>query len=184
MDKDYFRKLKGWFGPWLALALMGCGPAISPILVREARQEPGAPASFAELRANPEKYLGKPVILGGEVISVSLKDGKSLLAVNQQDLDPRLQPQGPGYGTFYAESREFLSPSFYVAKRKVTVAGVVKGRLNGAPLLEARQIHLGDYPPWQKWYYPVPREWYGGDPALEYWYTPPYFDPWRTRGGR
>ncbi len=23
----------------------------------------------------------------------------------------------------------------------------------------------------------MPREWYGYDPNLEYWYTPPYFDP-------
>ena len=171
-------------GLWLAVALMGCGPAISTTLIQEARQEPGAPASFAALKADPKQYQGKLVILGGEVISVSMKNGKSILAVNQRELDPRLQPYGPGYGgMFYVESHEFLSPSFYVANRKVTVAGVVRGRLDGAPLLEARQIHLGDYPPWDKWYYPVPREWYGGDPALEYWFTPPYFDPWRQKGG-
>jgi outer membrane lipoprotein len=167
----------------LSLALMGCGPAITPNFIQAAGQETGAPTSFAALKANPENYQGKLVILGGEVISVSLKDGKSLLAVNQRELDPRFQPYGAGYGgTFYVESDKFLSPSFYVPNRKVTVAGVVRGRLDGAPLLEARQVHLGDYPPWEKWYYPVPREWYGDDPALEYWFTPPYFDPWR--GGR
>jgi starvation-inducible outer membrane lipoprotein len=166
------------------MALAGCGPAISTGLVQQAAREPGAPGNFAALRANPEKYQGKLVILGGEVISASRQDGKSLLAVNQRELDPRLQPYGPGYGgTFYVESDEYLSPSSYAANRKVTVAGVVRGRVNGAPLLQARQIHLGDYPPWEKWYYPVPREWYGGDPALEYWFTPPYFDPWRTKGG-
>lgn len=168
----------------LCLGLMGCGPAISPALTQQARLETGAPSGFAALKANPEQYQGKLVILGGEVMSVSWKDGKSLLAVNQRELDPRLQPYGPGYGgTFYVESDEFLSPSYYVANRKVTVAGVVQGRLDGAPLLKARQIHLGDYAPWEKWYYPVPREWYGGDPALEHWFTPPYFDPWRNRGG-
>lgn len=169
---------------WLAAAFIGCGPAVSQKYVQEVGQERGAPADFAALKANPEQYQGKLMILGGEVISVTLKDGKSLLAVNQRDLDPRYQPYGPGYGgTFYVLSGEFLSPSHYVANRKVTVAGVVRGRLDDAPLLEARQIHLGDYPPWEKWYYPVPREWYGGDPNLEYWFTPPYFDPWRTRGG-
>ncbi len=167
------------------LALAGCGPAISTGLIQQASQESGAPANFAALAANPEIYQGKLVILGGEVISVSPKDGGSLLALNQRDLDPKLAPYGPGYGgTFYVESAEFLSPSLYVPKRKVTVAGVVKGRLDGAPLLKATEVHAGDYPPWEKWYYPVPREWYGGDPALEYWFTPPYFDPWRTRGGR
>lgn len=165
------------------LALAGCGPAISTGLVQQAAQEPGAPGGFAALKANPEQFQGKLVILGGEVISVSPKDGGSLLALNQRELDASLAPYGTGYGgIFYVESATFLSPSFYVPKRKVTVAGVVKGRLDGAPLLTAREIHLGDYPPWEKWYYPVPREWYGGDPALEYWFTPPYFDPWRTKG--
>lgn len=177
-------KIKLYVGFCVALALAACGPAISPTLIQQARLEPGAPPDFTALRANPEHYQGRLVLLGGEVISVSPKDNGSLLAVSQQNLDSRLQPQGPSYGNFYVESREFLSPSFYVHKRKVTVAGVVKGRLDGAPLLEARQIHLGDYPPWEKWYYPVPREWYDGDPALEYWFTPPYFDPWRQRGGR
>lgn len=163
-------------------AFLGCAPAISQRYVQEARMDPGAPADFAALQANSEKFQGKTVVLGGEVISVSLKDNKSLLAVSQRELDSHLQPYGPAYGTFYVLSDEFLSPSFYVAKRKVTVAGVVKGTLEGAPLLEARQIRLGSYPPWEKWYYPIPREWYDYDPALEHWFTPPYFDPWR--GGR
>jgi hypothetical protein len=26
-------------------------------------------------------------------------------------------------------------------------------------------------------YEPVPPSWYGNDPAMRQWYTPPYFDP-------
>ncbi len=167
----------------LMAALLGCGPAISQKYIKEARTETGAPADFAALQANPEKFQGKMVVLGGDVISVSLKDDNSLLAVSQRELNPQLQPYGPAYGTFYVMSDEFLSPSFFVANRKVTVAGVVQGTFEGAPLLKARQIRLGDYPPWEKYYYPVPREWYGGDPALEHWFTPPYFDPWRGGHG-
>lgn len=169
----------------VVLAFAGCAPAISTGLVQQAATETGAPANFAALQANPENYQGKLVILGGEVISVTLKNGKSLLALNQRELDSQLQPYGPGYGgTFYVKSDTLLPPSLYVPQRKVTVAGVVQGTLDGTPFLEARQVHIGDYPPWEKWYYPVPREWYDGDPALEYWFTPPYFDPWRTKGGR
>ncbi|MBW1991408.1 MAG: Slp family lipoprotein [Deltaproteobacteria bacterium] len=164
----------------VCLVVLGCGPVISPALTRQASLEAGSPANFAQLRENPEQYRGKLVILGGEIISVSLQEGMCLLAVHQRDLDHHLQPYGPGYGgTFYVESEEFLPPSRYVKGRKVTVAGVVKGSLKGSPLLQARQIHLGDYPPWEEWYYPIPREWYNGDPNLEYWFTPPYFDPWR-----
>ena len=39
-------------------------------------------------------------------------------------------------------------------------------------------------PTWEKWYYPVPRDWYDYDPNLEYWNTPPRFDPWYGGGGR
>ncbi|MDI6853679.1 MAG: Slp family lipoprotein [Deltaproteobacteria bacterium] len=166
----------------LTAVLCGCGPAISQRYVQEARLDPGAPLDFAALQADPARFKGKTVVLGGEIISVSLKDDKSLLAVSQQELSPSLEPYGPAHGTFYVLSDEFLPPSYYIAKRKVTVAGVVQGTHEGAPLLKARQIHLGSYPVWEKWYYPIPREWYDYDPALEHWFTPPYFDPWR--GGR
>ena len=65
----------------------------------------------------------------------------------------------------------------YLPKSKVVVAGVVEGEKDGRLLLKARQVTLLAPPTWEKYYYPVPREWY--PPELEYWYTPPYFDPYR-----
>jgi hypothetical protein len=47
--------------------------------------------------------------------------------------------------------------------------------------LKARQVTFLAPPTWEKYHYPVPREWY--PPELEYWYTPPYFDIYRG-GGR
>ena len=50
--------------------------------------------------------------------------------------------------------------------------------------LKAREVAFIAPPVWEKWYYPVPREWYDNDPAMEHWYTPPYFDPRRPDGRR
>jgi starvation-inducible outer membrane lipoprotein len=168
------------FGLGLSLILAGCGPVISPAITRQVV----SPPAFSALQADTGAYLGQTVILGGEVVSVTAKNGGSLLEVDHRELDADLRPvEVPvSGGSFFVESAEWLSPRSYVPKRRVTVAGEVKGRYRDAPLLQAKEIHLGDYPRWEEWYYPVPREWYRGDPALEYWFTPPYFDPWRGRG--
>jgi starvation-inducible outer membrane lipoprotein len=144
-------------------------------------QQTDSTLSFVELRADPGKYQGKTLVLGGEVMKVQLQDGKSLLWVSQKELDSRLRPVDAPIvgGTFLVESEDWLSPDTYVPKRKVTVAGVVLGQRDGFPLLRARQIYLWEYP------YKMDdllKEWI--DPSMSYWYTPPYFDPWRTTGGR
>ncbi len=165
----------------LILALPGCGPAISPSL---QQQQVAAPrVSFQELSANPDKYQGQVEILGGRVMKVTLKDNKSYMEVDQRDLDDKLYPAGKASGgTFWVESGEFLSPSKYQPQSTVTVAGVVAGRMEGFPLLKAREIHFWEAPPWEEWYYPIPRSWYEGNPQLEYWYTPPYWNPRAPRG--
>ncbi|MCL4501748.1 MAG: Slp family lipoprotein [Deltaproteobacteria bacterium] len=174
-------KTSSWliFVAWLALA--GCAPAVSTTM----QPETGPRVGFAELSAQPEKYQGQTKILGGEVMRVRPQGRGSLLIVDQHDLDSHLFPStGASGGTFLVESDEWLSPGAYQPKSVITVAGVVEGKKDGLLLLKARQIHLWEGPRWEKWYYPVPREWYGNDPNLERWYTPPYFSPWYPGTGR
>lgn len=167
----------GWL--ILILALAGCGPAISTGLQQEADPRVG----FAELSAHPDRYKGRLEILGGEVMSVQPWGNGSLLTVDQRQLDDRLFPIGAASGgTFQVESDEWLNSSQYVPKSKVVAAGVVEGEKDGLLLLKARQVTFLAPPYWEKYYYPVPREWY--PPELEYWYTPPYFDPYRGGGRR
>ena len=162
---------------WLIFGLslaMGCGPAISTSL----QQEAGPRVSFAELAARPDKFKGRMQILGGEVMSVTPWGTGSLLAVDQRPLDDRLYPLGAASGgTFLVESDVWLNSNEYLPKSTVVVAGVAEGEKDGRLLLKARQVTLLAPPIWEKYYYPVPREWYA--PELEYWYTPPYFDPYR-----
>ncbi len=163
----------------ICAALAGCAPAI----FTSVQQEAGPKIGFAELAAHPERYQGQTQILGGEVMQVQPLGQGSLLTMDQRDLDSHFFPTGTtSGGTFLVESDEWLNPAIYQPKSKVTVAGVVAGRKGGLLLLKAKQVHYWEGPAWEKWYYPVPREWYEGDPNLEYWFTPPYFDPWR--GGR
>lgn len=161
--------------PLLAALLAGCGPVISPNLMRQA----GPPVNFAELAAQPEKFPGRTVVLGGEVMSVKPQNGGSLLLVDQRPLDAQLRPveKAASGGSLAVASDRWLASDAYVPQRKVTVAGVVQGRLNGAPLIKAREIYLWEHP---FKLIAVPPEWYDNDPVMEYWYTPPYFDPWRS----
>jgi starvation-inducible outer membrane lipoprotein len=166
-----------WFIVGLSLAA-GCGPAISTSLQREA----GPRVNFADLAAHPDQYKGRLEILGGEVMSVAPWGTGSLLIVDQRRLDDRLYPVGTtSGGTFVVESDTWLNSDQYVPKSKVVAAGVVAGQKDGWLLLKAKQVTFLSPPNWEKYYYPVPREWYPHE--LEYWYTPPYFDPYRG-GGR
>jgi len=165
----------------ICLALAGCASSLTPAIPPET----GPRVGFAELVANPEKYLGQVKILGGKVMQVQPLGQGSLLSVDQHDLDRNLFPGGAASGgTFMVESDEWLSPSAFQPQSKVVVAGAVVGKKDGFLLLKAKQVRLLEGPSWEKWYYPVPREWYDYDPSLEYWYTPPHFDPWRGGGRR
>ena len=170
-------------GFWLIVGLLlwsgGCTPAISPTL----QQEAGPRVGFAELAAHPDQYKGRVEILGGLVMQVQPWQKGSLLTVDQRPLDARLFPLDTASGgTFLVESATWLNSNWYLPQSSVVVAGVVEGAKDGLLLLKASQVTLLAAPPWEKWKYPVPRSWY--PPELEYWYTPPYFNPYIDDGIR
>ena len=165
----------------LALALAGCAPAISTHLQQEAAPSP----SFAELSAHPDRYKGQLVILGGLVMSVQPWENGSVLTVDQRQLDSRLYPMGTtSGGTFAVKSEKWLNSNWYIPKAKVVVAGLVEGKKDDLLLLKAKQVNLLGPPTWEKWNHPVPPSWYGYNPQLEYWFTPPQFSPWMGPAGR
>ncbi len=170
LPSDMFKRV------WLLLSILvfiwGCAP-ISQALVRQSEPD----VRFRALKENPGLYQGKTVILGGEVVSVTLKDGNSVLLVAQKALDSRQRPVDDARedGFFQVVSLCWLDPDAYIPRRKVTVAGVVLGDRKGLLTLQAQEIYLWEDP---RQLDDFLREWF--EPELHDWFTRPYFDPWKA----
>ncbi len=167
----------------LALLLAGCAVGGGAYMATAAPSPAPPPVTMTEFKAMaaaPELYQGRRVVLGGEIVALRQEGGKSILTLDQQELTPRtLYPvdfQTPG-GRFLVESDQVLSPQVYSVHRKVTAIGAVVGRHEGLLLVRAQDLRLfpASYGP-----VAVPPSFYNYDPNLEYWFTPPYFDPYRN----
>ena len=132
----------------VALLGMGCAHAISESLRTQA--EPSIP--FAQLRANPDAYKDRTVILGGEILQTSnLREG-TRLEVLQRPLsraEAPLTTDSTG-GRFIALCDGYLDPAVYAPGRRITIAGRVLGTYTGKvgevdyvyPLISCEEKHL------------------------------------------
>jgi len=109
----------------------------------QAEQVPQSQASFAQLRENPQAYLGAGVVLGGEIIRLTPSARGFLLQVLQRPLGPGLGP-GPltfSGGWFWVEYPEGIGPLSPLTS-SITVIGEVIGTQQGDPLIRAQQVFL------------------------------------------
>lgn len=72
----------------LAVGLSGCAGAIPGKYVKQA--EPGV--TLTALAANPERYRGKTVILGGVIMEAKEQDGNIWLLIKNRPVDADYQP--------------------------------------------------------------------------------------------
>jgi len=107
------------------MALSGCAGVIS----KEVRSEAEPLASFAELRDAPERFQGKTVILGGEIIETRNRADATTLVVLEKPLDSSDRPKDTDAsgGRFLARFSEYLDPVVFGEGRKITIAGAVVG---------------------------------------------------------
>jgi outer membrane lipoprotein len=130
------------------LLLAGCTHVIS----RGVLQEVDTSVSFVQLSKDPTAYIGKTVLLGGDVIEAKNFTDKTLVVVLQRPLGSRGEP-GAGdvsEGRFIIQAPGFLDPAIYSPGRKLTVAGMVVGkevRPLGEieytyPVIEKRELYL------------------------------------------
>ncbi len=160
----------------LALMVTGCVAVLSP----QIRQEADRSTTFAQWRVQPEAYIGRLVIVGGDIVRTTHVPGALWLEVRQKPLDSQDTPllTGQSEGHFIARCEQYLEPLVYTIGRAVTVAGRVLGthteKVGDAdvvyPLLSCVEIYA--------WPLPVavaPRY-----PGLWYWWEwdPWYWDPW------
>ncbi|MEA5112648.1 MAG: Slp/YeaY family lipoprotein [Geobacteraceae bacterium] len=172
--------MRGFVTVLLFTALLsGCAHVISD----ESRNLVDPSIPFSRLRAAPESYRGKYVMVGGMIASLKNDKDSSKLLVVQSALDSFGVPgdaDASSEGRFMAVSRNFLDPMIFKPGRKVTVVGQVEGQevlpLGDIkyvyPVLQIREIYLVPKAEPRPAYYP-PYGYY--DP---FWWGPPY---WRYR---
>ena len=150
----------------------------APIISKELRAQVDKEIHFGELSQDPTSYLGKIVLLGGEIIGAkNTKDG-TLIEILQRPTNSEGRPKNVDLseGRFLAHYDGYLDSAIYAKGREVTVAGAVKGERvlpmdeieYVYPVVEIKEIHLWPsrtkqeyysppyhYYPWW-WYYPYP----------------------------
>ncbi len=165
----------------LCVLVMGMGAGCAPVISKSLRQQADTTLSFAQLRADPHAYIGRLVILGGELVRTRVVPEGTLLEVVQKPLSRRGRPLFTDHtaGRFMARCKQFLDPAVYAPGRQVTVAGrvlgVYKGRLGDIeytyPLVSCLEIHLWPQVAPPQRYLPYP--WW-------YWrpFSHPFWHPW------
>ena len=177
------KKIVRWLCPMLiALVPIGCGHVISDAVRRQV--DPAV--SLHALRANPEAFKGRMVLLGGQIVQTSNTPEGSTLEVLHKPLDSVDRPGFTDYseGRFMARCTHYLDPAVYTRGRDVTIAGQVLGSSAGQigdmqytyPLVGCVELYL-----WPKVEAVAPRYrvhpwWYGGPGYWGYWR--PYPPPW------
>ncbi len=163
----------------LCLVLSGC---FSP-LSKAVREQADPDVSFEKLQADPDAFVGRVVVLGGEIIETQTAAEGSTIEVLEKSLDRWDTPHETDRsgGRYILTSPEFLDPLVYRAGRRITVAGEVQGKRVGKigeldytyPVLKILEIHLWAEARKHPEVYPYPF------PVWSYWYFHGYpYPPW------
>jgi len=164
---------------YIFFCLSGCASIISKEIRRQVVEE----LTLSVVAKAPESYKGKTVLWSGVIInSINLKEG-TMIEVLQKPPDFRGEPKDVDYseGRFLILDPRYLDVAIYTRGRKITVAGVVRGKKVRPlgeveytyPLISAKEIYLWPvereeryypfcpywYPPWRYYPYGHPRWW-------------------------
>jgi outer membrane lipoprotein len=139
---------KGFLTLWATVLMWSCATPISEQALKQA--DPGI--TFSELVKNPEKFKGRVVVLGGQVVSTTVKESGTWVEVVQKPLDGKHEPKDTddSMGRFLIEYADFKDPAIYAQGRKITVVAEVQGKRTlplkeiqyTYPVLTPRETHL------------------------------------------
>jgi len=106
--------------------LSACASVISKQGLREADPK----ITFQVLLQDPDRQKGKVVLLGGEIVTATVKEGETWIEVLQKPLNPDQKPEDTdvSHGRFTVHFMDFRDPAIYAAGRKITVLGQVQGK--------------------------------------------------------
>jgi outer membrane lipoprotein len=110
----------------LALVFVSCSVISKPV-----RNEAISPVQFKALLKDVDKHIGDTVILGGYVLQTNNSAEQSTLLILQAPLGYGQEPRAKDdtQGRFIVVHEGFLEPEVYSKERKVTVAGVIAGKV-------------------------------------------------------
>jgi outer membrane lipoprotein len=176
--------MKTIFLAFALLLLTGC----AHVFTDRANSMVDQNLSFAQLKKDPNAFIGKFVKVGGIIASTKNTNEGSLVEIVQFKLgsDDIPDESTASGGRFLATSPDYLDSMVYKAGRPVAVIGEVKGSRSMPldeieytyPIIAISEIHV-----WNKselYNYPPP--YFYGPPYYPYWwYGPPYWYPYGYR---
>ncbi len=119
--------MRKWFFCLASLLpfLLACAP-----ISQQSLKDVDSAISFQVLLKDPEKYKGKLVLLGGQIMATSIEQGETWVEVLQHPLDWRQYPEDPdvSYGRFLLHFKDLRDPAVYTKGRKITALGEVEGQ--------------------------------------------------------
>ncbi len=131
----------------LSLIIAGC----THIVPKEKRQLAGE-IPVESLFKDPDLYKGRPVIIGGNIISAINTEEGTYIEVIQKPLDYRGRPEETDLsaGRFIIFYEGYLDTAIYSRGREITVFGEVMGKrirtlgetLYPYPLIKGKDIYL------------------------------------------
>lgn len=135
-----------------AFLLAGCTAPLAP----EVRQELDPDLDYAMLQAEPQRYLGKSLQLGGSIVNLNTDERGTVLEILRWDLDRRGEPLvlAETGDRFLVRTPERLDDELYSRGRLVTLGGTLVGtvhlegnhREESVLLFDLLGAHLWDTP--------------------------------------
>ncbi len=168
---------------FLLLFLTGCAHVFSD----RANSLIDRNLKFAQLKKDPNAFMGKFVKLGGIIASTKNTRQGSMIEIVEFRLgsDDVPDESSSSGGRFLATSPDYLDSMIYKPDRLVAVIGEVKGAMSMPldeieytyPVIAISEIHV--WKPTELYQYPPP--YYDPYYAPYWWYGPPYWYPYRYR---
>ena len=170
------------------LVLPGC--ITSELVTKEMESQVARDIPFEALKAEPDKFKGRVMVLGGKVLAAKrLKEGTQIevLQLPLDGADAPIMNLPQSKGRFLAYQEAFLDPATIPEGTAVSMIVEVTGHKTQPldevdytyPTLKIRTLKIWPeqrYMPWPGPYYPY---WYSSPRRLPYHpFYPTWWDPW------
>ncbi|MFA5515412.1 MAG: Slp/YeaY family lipoprotein [Desulfuromonadales bacterium] len=115
-----------FLAPFLLL-LAGCATVPLP---EEALSRVDPTVEFAQVKANPERYAGTTLLVGGQIVANAAGREGTVLEILRYELNSSGQPVrvDEAGGRFLVRSERFLDPEIYEKGDYITLTGTVLGQ--------------------------------------------------------